>query len=138
MRSPDQEPRRVVLARLHPSRQSGHCLASRPLVGCDQGQLSPRSLARIAPARRGPVGETGDDPVLVDRQPGSPGHPVLPAEDPGVALPQDAESIRRPIEPLVAVGRHHQRVTRLGLPSENEKTHHGQGISDRKGGGPGE
>ena len=74
-----------------------------------------------------------------------PGHVVPPSEDPRMALSQHAHRLGRPVEPLVAVGRHHQGVARFCLPSEHEETHHRQhpawstasGAPDVAGSGPG-
>ncbi len=123
----DEEPRWVVLPWPDGPGQCGKACVGTALVGNHQWQLTPGSFGQIASPRRGSVGQTHHHAVFVDRQPGSAGQVVATAEHPGIGIAEHAHRVRRPIEPFVAVGGHHQRVRSTRLPGEHQETHRGQG-----------
>ena len=88
---------------------------------------SPRErLVGSRPPGDGRLVRPGHHPVLVHGQPRSSGQEVPATEYPGLLFPQHGHGLGWSIEPLVTVGRHHQRVVRPDLPGEHEEAHRGQ------------
>ena len=87
-----------------------------------EAQQSPRAPTWVSRLRRVPVQHARHKPMLVDTQPGSSGHEILPTKNPGAVLEYDRGG-GGTIQKFIPVCRDHERVVWKGLKVQGERAH---------------
>ena len=131
----DQEPGRVVRARIDGGAEGLDGGRRRGMAGESEGELTAGALGRVGTVSQRPIGEPGDDTGLVGRQPRAAADLVAPTEDCQSAASavetghRDVGRARRSSRlaatisgipgttPLITINRHIGRSVRAGRPA---------------------